>query len=159
MFKIKTNYLEHDGGTKFYETVMIGSDTDNQILLIKRYGSMKQKHGAGQVKIERYTDVKSAINAHIEILREKRAHRSGKGQYIDSAFPLHGLHTKANQAISAEALKDSLYRHYTDKDNSLAIINYFGIGSAMEAHFGEDEVVDTTVDETPIDRGANWGAW
>lgn len=151
-YSVKATYLQHDGGTKFYETVLI-HHKDGPTMLIKRWGKTNDFHtGGGQTKVERGN--LSAMTAEEQkILAEKRKLRNG-GKYLDSSsvYGLHGI----KGSIDNATLKARL-THYQDRQVRDAVEVHFGLGDVDDivAATGEDFVVE----EPAIDRGSNWGSW
>jgi len=134
--------------------------SDDRTILIKRYGSMKQKNGGGATKIERYSNSADATRANFAIVKEKTTPRTGKGQYLISSFPLHGFHVhNGKPPISTDSVIDTVRYHYADKETSEAITAYLSV-DAMRVWIDEAiGIVDTTKDEAPVDRGGSWASW
>jgi hypothetical protein len=153
-YKVEVEYLEHDGGTKFYETVLIKEHSGPGIL-IKRYGSIDKKMGGGQTLIERGSHI-AVDQAARKILTEKRK-RSSKGQYVNVAhlnFGLHPLHNVFN--VGADELAQRVWDHYNRTDSD-TIQSYFGF-SASGAGVVKEEPASAEPEE-PIIRDAHWGSW
>jgi hypothetical protein len=153
-YKVEVEYLEHDGGTKFYETVLIKEHSGPGIL-IKRYGAIDKKIGGGQTIIERgsHSVVDAAAN---KILTEKRK-RSSKGQYLNVAQLNFGLHTVHNVFnVGADELAKRIADHYNRADSD-AIQSYFGIGASGAGVVKEEPAAAEP--EEPIIRDAHWGSW
>jgi len=147
-YKIDTNYLEHSGGTKFYETVMIQED-NGPGLLIKRWGAIALKNGGGQTKYERGTHSVVA-GENNKILAEKRK----KG--YDNATKSGALHTWAGKEVDAAMLAGLVKGHY-GRDTEDYVKDYFGLnGSAPVVN---EEPPAPKEPETPIERGETWGSW
>lgn len=152
---IHTDYLEHDGGTKFYEMVTI-HETDGPALLIKRWGKIGNKTGGGQTKIHRGSKTVCADERQA-ILNEKTRPRADKGKYVEATRPSFGFHMHTISPIDADALSNAAMRHYS-ADDCGAIMSYFGL-------VGDASVVDTTAQpkkkepEPSIDRGDFWASW
>jgi|GEM_PF-3317249 len=154
MFNVKAHYLQHDGGTKFYETVLI-DEPNGPAMLIKRWGKINEMNGGGgQTKIERGS--LSALRLERDkILVEKRKLRNG-GRYIDasSAYMLHSV----RGPVDEDKLKGWL-KHYKDPTVQNAVMEYFRFTNDVEdivAATGEDVVVES---EPEIERDASWGSW
>lgn len=153
-YKIEVEYLEHDGGTKFYETVLILEDAGPG-LLVKRYGSIDKKMGGGQTIIERgsHSVVKAAAQ---KILADKRKRRS-TGQYINASLLNFGIHTVNGVFnLGADELAKRVKTHFNATDR-VAIYAYFGIEQDGKNVVKEEPVAAEP--EEPIIRDAHWGSW
>jgi len=153
-YKIDVQYLEHDGGTKFYETVLIQED-GGPGMLIKRYGSIDKKMGGGATIIERGSHSVVAASAN-KILTEKRKPRGDKGQYKDAPRLSFGLHQVRGLSISNSDLTMYVTQHYNRADSD-AIKSYFGVGGAAAEVVKEEPAA--FVSEEPVIRDASWGSW
>ena len=62
---IEAVFMNHSGGTKFYESVAIWSSERNAGVHIKRYGSIGASHsvGGGQLKVDYHHTQGSLMNA------------------------------------------------------------------------------------------------
>lgn len=159
MFSLCATYLQHSGGTKFYEAVLI-KDKRGPAMLIKRWGKITEGNtGGGQTKIEvgSYSALRDEYN---KILAEKRRARSGKGQYLDSTvgFGIHGLSDPNN--VKPETLIANL-THYADPNVRNRIDAHFGLGAINDV----DDIVEATGEDVNFepepepDRGTGWGSW
>lgn len=153
-YKIETDYLEHDGGTKFYETVLI-QEVEGAAMLIKRYGSISTKMGGGQTIIERGSYLEMDQSRR-KILADKSRYRSGKGQYMRVDRPDMGMHAAHGHQISSKSLAGGVARHFNGTDGR-AIQSYFGI-IWSNADVVKEEPVAAEPEE-PIIRDAHWGSW
>ncbi len=153
-YKIETDYMEHDGGTKYYETVVIHEDSGPAIL-IKRYGAIGTKMGGGQTIIERGS-YSAMDQSRQKILADKSKFRSGKGQYVRADRLDMGLHTAHNRQISAKALVGGVARHFNGADGR-AILSYFGITDVMANDVVQEEPAPASAE--PVVRDAHWGSW
>lgn len=155
-YKIETNYLEHDGGTKFYETVLISED-GGPAILVKRYGSIDKKMGGGQTIIDR-GNRNACVQGCMKILAEKTKLRPGKGQYVEADRILYGLHPHDQRNVNAFELEKAVTDHFNRSDSD-AIKSYFGItGGAPGAAVVKEEPAAAGPEE-PIIRDAHWGSW
>ena len=155
-FKITTDYLEHRGGTKFYEVVMI-EEEDGPAMTIKRYGPIVNKISGGQIIIERGSS-SSVRLARDKILKEKTA--SAKG-YSPVSRPMSGMHTEADNRIGAALLQKIVEDHYAVK-NATDIKNYFGLSGSLAAGRDDDVIVEEPEEAKPeieAPRDSTWGSW
>jgi predicted DNA-binding WGR domain protein len=166
MFEVYATFLRHDGGSKFYEAVLI-HDKAGPAMLIKRWGKTGQDAaGTGQTMVTRGT-FDSQRAEYDSILAEKHRWRAGKGQYLDdSALSKHGYHTISLAAGVTEAstkqVRDNL-DHYVDSEVQSAIEVHFGLGDVDDivAATGEDVVIEGEIEinEPEPDRGTGWASW
>jgi len=157
MYQVEAKYLEHDGGTKFYETVRIVGDGGKSIL-IKRYGPIGKRLGGGQTKIEYYASEGAAKSAQREILNQKSAPRPGKGVY-KFAEAKFGFHIVGPKSLSQTGLRETTMKHYNETTDREAVSEYFDY-FAMTPGVPAVDIVDTTkIEEPPIVRDGNWGSW
>lgn len=153
MFQVNAEYLRHDGGTKFYEAVLI-REQGGQAMLIKRYGSIDKMNGGGQTLIERGSPFMMSA-AYQKIIEEKSRMRPGKGRY-EAAKLDWGVHKLDGMPVGAGLLGISL-GHWHDKDDRSAIYSYFNLGRDTTAS-GISTDIDLP-DEPEINRGAGWATW
>lgn len=161
MFTVEANFLKHDGGTKFYETIAIHSDGGSS-LLIKRWGASAKQNGGGQLKYERGS--KSVVNQeNLKILDEKRRGKVGQGRYVDTPV-MHGLNASKGTAFDSANLLDRVQRHYSDgSDVALEVARYFSIDVDLPAVDNDPSDIVTLGEEPEakpeINRGAEWASW
>lgn len=165
MYQVTTEYLEHDGGSKFYETVLIAEE-NGPAILIKRYGKIANKMGGGQTILER-GDLRSREVERDKILADKRKLRAGKGQYRDAVRPTFGLHKIGGKTPSGKpklieegALIGAIQAHFGASD-ARAITDYFAITDISgDPDFAvEAQAVIEEEPAAPIERGESWGSW
>ncbi len=151
MFSVRTTYLEHDGGTKFYETVLILDSEQEGAMLIKRYGKIAQSSGAGQTLTERHSTQDEAKRENESILSEKQKYRSGKGQYV----------AKKDETVQVDeqGLIGMMKLHYADPKALTAADSFFDLGLAMYEPVDDDIVEEGVPVEEPVVRDGNWGTW
>lgn len=157
MYNVTGNYLLHDGGTKFYETIRIEAD-NGPAMLIKRWGKASEfMNGGGQTKIHRGSA--SVVRAEeIKILEEKRKMRPGKGQYISRNAGGYGLHDMVNKFTDGEV--EARLSHYSDPDVRSSIATYFNLDANNAAPVEQDIETEVEIEEpTPVERGDNWASW
>ena len=159
-FIVRSEYLEHTGGTKFYETVSIASESNTGAnILIKRWGSISVRTGAGQLKIEEFDDRRSLLRAEKTILEKKRKGKSD-GAYVDKTSN-HGFHTSCWQKstmLNEKEFAEFLKNHYLDNEGT-----HDGVFNIINSYEGSTEVNgnDIIVEEPQPepDRGEQWGSW
>lgn len=152
-YRVETTYLVHDGGTKFYETVLIVSDGTAGAMLIKRYGPLNKLGGGGQTIVET-GGASSCRDANFRILAEKKAMRSGKGQYVKTDGN-YGLQRQEIQHFQTDdGLKRDVGLHYYDQDIAKQMSDFFSPTSAAAAA----PAVVTLSEPEPV-RDERWGSW
>lgn len=160
MIQVDTHYLLHEGGTKFYETVLL-LDNSGPAMLIKRYGKTEHaRTGGGETIIERGT-ASAMMNSRTKIINEKL--RPAKG-YIDSHKDMqtYGLHKlDANSGGSGvhdlATVHDFAMQHYAKSDDIDAIDQHFGTSSISPAAPPVSKA--EPVFDAAIDRGELWGSF
>lgn len=149
---VKTVYLEHEGGTKFYECVLLQSADNRPAMLIKRWGPMGKKKGGGPTKIERGSGFQMRASFN-KILAEKRA----KSYLEASTLSGYGLHCSNGIKVSTAALQSEAKKHYGDPVDANAIADHFGgFGGLVDEHGAAQR---HAVHEPEPDRGDAWGAF
>lgn len=156
MFKITTDYLEHKGGTKFYEVVMIEED-GGPCMTIKRYGPIVNKISGGQIIIERGSS--SVVReSRQKIINEKT--KSAKG-YDYVSRPMSGMHTENGNTATFARLAQIVEDHYATK-NATDIKNYFGV-TGTSAYTQDGDVITEEPEEAKptieAPRDSTWGSW
>jgi len=148
---VESEYLDHQGGTKFYEVVQLLNVEKKSFVVINRWGKIAERAGGGQVKIEKYRDARQCHEAARKKLDSKR-HR----EYFNSVLK-HGLHDC--QKVDSDTLPLWLGEHYRDTDNIDRILGELGVANVVGQIL--DEVNDIIVEEPApeIIRGDDWGSW
>lgn len=169
MISVVADYLVHDSGSKFYETVLAWIDdgaTTGRAILVKRWGPIAKNAGGGQVKIERFDNYSEAWREMTSIVTEKRKYRSGKGAYKEMIANF-GLHRRTSgtvnpTALASDELCDELTKHYDGVHVRGEILNYFDIDEHGDIDLPMDvfDVVEEGIEEEPvIVRDQSWGSW
>jgi hypothetical protein len=165
-YQIVANYLEHSGGTKFYETIQISDITSKTTVLMKRYGSIASKGvGGGQI-IPMFASFTTCDDEREKIIKDKMR-RKKDGQYYHATAPFSlNIHTSGVSnpdpagvvTVSADRLMTLVKDHYP-ADHAKAIITRFDLENpADELNEPDYNIIDEQPeDDTP--RDASWGAW
>ena len=163
----ETNYMVHEGGTKFYETVLIWTQDKQDPCLIKRWGPIGKRMGHGQTKVEYHESLAAARRAQMEICGEKLKERPGKGRYEYAAFS-YGLHDLPKMGgvgrMSKNLLCAALVNHYSEAEAGEAklrneILWHFEIDEHGDMELPLDDDIVEEAPEEPIIRSATWGSW
>lgn len=149
-YTVETNYLVHDGGTKFYETVLITSHTSDKAVLIKRYGPINKSRGGGTI-IFKQGGIKNCRELCEKIVAEKRTLRSGKGKYVGTKGN-HGLQRSPKEVFAAQDLQAAISAHYNDQDIARQVAAYFPAVLDMAP------TPACPPEPEPV-RDASWGTW
>lgn len=165
-FEVWLDYLEHDGGTKFYETVVIselvndGRVPGNPSILVQRWGKIEANTGGGQIKVVK-GDLRTCTSERQKILNNKGRLKPGKGQYLSKASPSYGIgrvivtgpgsHTMMGEAELGVAMTE----HYGTAAKDM-IFKYFG---AFGYDAEDQEINNETDDMHEHDRGTHWASW
>jgi predicted DNA-binding WGR domain protein len=146
-YHIETHYLEHIGGTKFYETVRI-SEPSGPCLLIKRWGAIGVKNGGGQTKYER-GDQATVLGEERQILNEKM-----KKGHSETPFA-YGLHKSNRSTLSADVLQIAVHEHH-GREIAEYVTEYFGLGAPGAVVSEEPHAPAPAASEMQDER---WGSW
>ena len=115
-------YLEHEGGTKFYEVAVFASQTTRRYVVVRRWGKIGSRHGGGETKIETFGSSAEAVSASRKVLNQK----AGR-EYLAATFA-HGFRSGKDD-LEYDMLGEGFRRHYSDRSTGQAIMNNLGIGS------------------------------
>lgn len=157
---LNLEYLEHTGGTKFYETVRLTDPDADRSILIKRWGPINNKHGGGQCKIER-GGADAMHQAQRRIINEKL-----RGGYVNhrksSRNPGNGFYSLTeNMPLNAASVRDAIEIQWHAGDVRDAVRDFFpelngvtvrptGVAAAPKA---------VPWDKQELDRGESWGVF
>ncbi|MCL2874805.1 MAG: WGR domain-containing protein [Betaproteobacteria bacterium] len=145
-----TCYMEHEGGTKFYEVVRFSIIDDDRHVVVFRYGKMKDSRRRGQTKVEQVYSLAAAQNKLGAKANEKN--KRGYKSMLLSANPNHFA-----KAFAADNTYANLLNHYDNQNTVGAIMHYLGLGHVVCPEPLYDGVVDVVKPEP--NRGADWGSW
>jgi hypothetical protein len=161
-YEVLLDYLEHDGGTKFYETVRITELVDDKrfgaSILLQRWGKIEANTGGGQIKTVNGS-INTTDSARTKILKEKMTPRAGKGVYNRAAAPVFGLGrivpaSNLPREVKAEDLYSALNEHYGPASCDI-VVKYFD----MHEERGAEPADDIVSEGEEHDRGTNWASW
>lgn len=156
MIKISTEYLEHEGGTKFYEIVVVAVE-GGPALVLNRWGKMEhaKRSGAGQVKRESCVSGAAGRQA----MRAKFEEKSNRGYAAPSAKgPRFGIHLYVDRDLTVRSAAHALADHYgvAMADSILAELGVDTTGIAVSP---SPTASAPKRPEPKIERGEDWGAW
>ncbi|UUZ75564.1 hypothetical protein LP414_28000 [Polaromonas sp. P1(28)-13] len=153
--EIASKFMKHEGGTKYYEMVMLSHQ--GQGLLIKRFGPMKTHlMGSGQTKLE-CGSTSVMVQEMNNMVGEKGKVRSGtKYELATTPYKLHDVPRKA----SWTDIKEVARLHYYDREVYDAIVSYFGFLNGDHLNGDQVDVPETRIvtEPEPV-RDASWGGW
>lgn len=154
MFTIERAYLEHTGGTKFYQPFLIKRDDGEFVhaVTIIHYGPNRSAGSGkdGRPVLGGQTQIKNG-SAHFFDQIEAKKKETSKGKYVEDL----GARRISNFHSSAELRKEltRLFGASTAEDLLLEI----GITpDGAEAHPSERA---ETIDSEPKEKPAEWGSW
>lgn len=147
--------LMHEGGTKFYETMVFHAADHGQHLLVKRWGKTSAMSGGGEIQILSHPNARKAQAAADNVIRQKEGRGYAKRGV---AIGLHGYGGTIDSSNLAQLLKT----HY-GTDNAQAILREFmdELRGTQITGVWVDEA-DSIVSEEPApepERGETWGSW
>ena len=155
-YKVETEYLEHSGGTKFYELVMIQEEPDGPCILLKRFGKLADRIGGGQVQISR-GNLNACADEYQKTLHAKRKGKSGQGQYASVERPEYGLHKRDGKSIFGVVLHKYAEEHYPSQ-HAASIFSYFDLKTEDYGEQPADIEADDAKPEAAA-TDASWGSW
>lgn len=159
--RVVPRYMEHKGGTKFYEA--IGIEFNGVTRVVRRWGPMEvfKKRDAGpDIKIDTLNGGTTAWNGVESVVAEKT--KSSKG--YNTVTVNHGFHramTDAGYDLEADEFLTKLVEHYgagrAEHIKSLwADLEDIDLSSAI---IPDENANDVPVKPAEIERGDDWGAW
>lgn len=151
MIAIETTWLEHSGGTKFYETVLFRDTNSTEAMLVKRYGSMDKRNGAGVIIVERGS-IDAMRSSAQKIIAEKMSSRKGY-EHRNSTFGFHAL----TRGVAGSLDEVCNVSHYTGVNGTVyaQLRSYFPPDTTRPAPLKAAKPAP----EPEIDRGATWGTF
>lgn len=149
--RVESVWMEHEGGTKFYETVLFTGDS-GLAMLVKRWGSMDKKQGGGQVKVHQGSAAEMRSEAAV-IYNEKTS--SKKGYIANNALaPAISLHSMNTGAYAQDDIEARVRKHYLASTGIHSdFVSYFGSATPTPAPAAP------AAPEPQIDRGSTWGSF
>ena len=155
MFTIERAYLQHTGGTKFYQPFLIhrqGDDLQHSATLIHFGPNSSAGAGrSGRPVLGGQTQVKKGAS-HFYSQIEAKKKESSKGRYVETGS------RKVSKFDSISDFRSELMRLFgasTSEDILLQIgVVFDADGSALHP----SESVET-IDSEPKEKPAEWGSW
>lgn len=146
--KVSIAYMEHEGGTKFYEVATYSLDSGRSVV-VNRWGKMSAKRG-GEIKIESYAVKSQADAAARKKINEKggRGYNAATGSYMP-------------RTLNVDSARLSLAGHYSDTDTVDGILTRLGIDDVLTEAISQpvpDEIVTDEPKPEP-ERGGEWASW
>ena len=130
MIKVTHQIRKHQGGTKFYETVLFENGAGRSVL-IKRYGSMDKIRGRGQYKIEDYSTSAEAAVACSDIWKAKNKPKEYNTPVsVDHGFGLFVGGT--SDYDNYESLHADTAGHYSDESTAETILTILGVDAQYD---------------------------
>lgn len=153
----ETMFMLHEGGTKFYEIVLLNAADLKKFLVIKRWGKTEARKGGGETQVIEYPTPRAALVA-AEKLREDKAKR---GYQITGA--MHGFGARS-AFTGTDDIRSAVKGHYTK--HWPMVLGHLGL-DVIQGHEATMMIVDEldssdVVFEQPPpepDRGDSWGSW
>lgn len=157
MKKITTEprYLEHEGGTKFYEVIEFWNPDDKKFVLVKRWGKIGT---TGETMIEEFNVMRACNAAAEKILKSKMSRGYAKSSSSE------GIHGRSRSFAENEVMP-ILDTHYKSTPFIRKVIDQLNLNKiqGMTADMMiVDELADDIVVEEPgpePDRGESWASW
>ena len=147
--------LMHEGGTKFYETMVFHAPDAGQHILVRRWGKESALTAGGEIKFVVLPNARKAQSAAHTVITQKE----GRGYEKRSTF--HGLHGYGG-IIDRSNLESLLRAHY-GAANAKLILNEFipELRGTQVTGAIIDEADDIVIEEPAPEpeRGETWGSW
>lgn len=151
---VGTDYLAHEGGTKFYEVIRFYNVDAKKFVLVKRWGKTSGAPGGGECKVETFTSQRQLESNADKIITSK------KGRGYVSASSTHGFNALGRSYKSGEDFYAALKKHYTTHAPISEILIGMGITELESGTVSEPE--NEIISETPTpepDRDEDYGSW
>lgn len=154
MFTIERVYMEHTGGTKFYQPFLIKREEDGlmQAVTIVHYGP-NSSPGAGKdgrPVLGGQTQIKSGP-AHFFSQIEAKKKQTSKGKYVEDPY-----NRRISNFHSSTELRKELIRLFgTNVAENLLL----EIGITHDGAEAQPSERAETIDSEPKEKPAEWGSW
>lgn len=153
MYTVQSAFLEHEGGSKFYEVVLIAGF--DKAVLIRRWAAVAKRMGGGQIKIECGSHIKMAASFS-NIIEQKKLPSHNYHVVPSPSFGMHPLNGQDN--VSVPTLDEALSRHYGVEDKGRIFVAMISMG------MDSDAVVTASpgpsgLPEPDAAQDAHWGSW
>ena len=147
-------YLEHEGGTKFYEVIEFWNVAASKFVLAKRWGKVGT---VGETMTDVFTTMRACNAAAEKILKSKM----GRG-YSKSESTI-GFHTR-NNSFSPADFERLLATHYQSRPFTGLIMDALSLNRIQGMSADTmiiDELSDIVLEEPgpEPDRGESWASW
>jgi predicted DNA-binding WGR domain protein len=147
-------YLEHEGGTKFYEVIEFWNPDDKKFVMVKRWGKIGT---TGETMVEAFGTMRACNSAAEKILKSKM------GRGYSKTASAQGFHGRGRSFTPTELVM-LLGTHYQSKPFTQKVVDGLDLHKiqGIEAtHMIIDELDDIVTEEPgpEPDRGESWGTW
>lgn len=148
-------YLEHDGGTKFYEVIEFWNTDDKKFVLVKRWGKIGT---LGETMVEFFGTMRACNSAAEKILKSKM------GRGYEKTSSVEGFHGRGRSFTETELIA-LLGTHYRSKPFTTKVVDGLGLNALIQGLEIDtvvfDEASDVVVEEPgpEPDRGESWASW
>lgn len=149
----EATFLEHEGGTKFYEIVRLYNADAGKFVLVKRWGKIAQRIRGGEIKIEDYRSARAVDLAADKTAREKMS----RGYSLAKTDTAGALHNRSGSYTSEMEFGGALAAHYGPNATR---IGQAITGKVLDESVAEEENEIVVLEPEPEpDRGNTWGSW
>ena len=147
-------YLEHEGGTKFYEVITFNNPDIGFHVTVQRWGPIAQAKKGGAIKCVSAASTRSALASAEKTIKGKK---NRNYHPTDAGFGLHGM---ARHFASRGDFTAALSSHYSH-DQVTAILSAIGLPHSTVDTIIIDELAEAPPALPPkeLDRGQTWGSW
>lgn len=147
--------LMHEGGTKFYETMLFHIPDAGQHFLVKRWGKTSALSAGGEIQFSIFPNARKAQAAAQTVIRQKEGRGYSKRGV---AIGLHGY----GGTIDNSNVQAQLTTHYGAVNATLILREFIPELRRTQATGIIIDELDDIVSEEPApepERGETWGSW
>lgn len=147
-------FMTHEGGTKFYEIAAFACDATHRFVMVRRWGKMSAKNGAGQTKLETLASA-SALQANVaSALRDLTGTKRG--------YNIDGLSTgikSGTDTFADDMMEEALISHYQDNDTVKGVMSRLDLMSRVDRPVAEIKKTPPSPPKPEPVRSVDWASW
>lgn len=147
--------LMHEGGTKFYETMLLHIPDAGQHFFIKRWGKTSALSAGGEIQLVELPNARKAQAAAHTVIKQKEGRGYAKRGV---AIGLHGY----GGTIDRSNVEAQLTTHYGAANAALILREFIPELRGTQASGTIIDEASDIVSEEPApepERGDTWGSW
>ena len=148
----ESRYLVHEGGTKFYETVVFHNADAKRFALVKRWGKTGAT-GGGEILVDTFTTARAAQAAGEKIIASKMK----RGYQV--AANTHGFHGSDGPFKTVEAFIAAVGKHYLVETSRRSVLAAMMLDNADVPEVTEENEVISEEPTPEPERDEDFGSW